>query len=209
MKTLLTTFTAFLLTSSFLFSCKNESKPTEVKQAKTEDINKPSKQIDPSKVVMAIDSNSIRLNKNKIPNFKVTKEVEPSSSLEIMKMVSDLKTSDLNENQKFIQSFLSACANKNAQIASSSLAYNGNDTKRKNIDHYRMTNPNEIKIVQSTMDVIYNLLAESSTYKYVSYNKNQGISTIEVSFFKKGLGINRRYFDVLDTPKGKLIIGMR
>lgn len=199
---------AFLFTSIFLFSCKNTPKTPTDSEEVAKEINKK----DASNVVLAIDSNAINVVKRNNTDFKVTKEEVPATTAEINAMISSEDIAKLNDYQKVVQSFLKATAEKDFNAAASSLAYNGNDAKRKHLDSYNMATANEVQIVKSTVDVVYSFLQESKSYEFITYEEKSTpkgtVATIEVSFFKKGLGINRRHFIVADTPKGKLIVEM-
>ena len=200
---------ALLLISIVLFSCENTSDSSEGSTKVTEVINKK----DASKVVMAIDSNAINVVKRNPADFKVIKDEKPATQAEINQMVSKENQKDLNEYQKVVQSFLKACAEKDFNAAASLLAYNGTDVKRKHQDAYDLSIANEVQIVKSTVDVVYGFMLESKDYEFITYNEKSTpkgtYATMEVSFFKKGMGINRRQFDVADTKGGKLIVDMR
>lgn len=208
MKSIYYSIVVIFLSSLVLNSCQNTADSEKNKNKDTKEINKK----DGSKVVIAIDSNAINVVKRNNTDFKVTKEEKPATKDEIISMVSK-DISGLNDYQKIVQLFFKACADKNYNAAAHFLAYNGNDTKRKNKDSYDMARPNEIQIVKSTVDVVYGFLQESKSYEFITFDERSNVNgtfgMMEVSFFKKGLGINRRQFAVTNTPKGMLIVDMR
>ncbi len=164
-------------------------------------------------VVIDIDSNSLKINKKDVKNFIVSKDDTPASKEEINEMVSREKVGSLNKNQQVVQFFFKACSAKDYVAASKLMVYNGKDINRKGKDSYDANNPSELSIVKATVDVIYGFLEESKDYEFISFEekttKKGKVFINEVSFFKKGIGINRRFFEVIDTPKGKLISEMR
>jgi uncharacterized protein GlcG (DUF336 family) len=209
MKSIYYSIVSIFLTSLVLNSCQNASNSEKNKDETVKEINNK----DQSKVVLAIDSNAINVVKRNNTDYKVTKEETPATAEEISQMVSSEKSATLNEYQKVVQQFFKACGEKDYNVAASLLAYNGKDVKRKNKDHYDMRVPNEIQIVKSTVAVVYGFLQESKNYEFITFDEKSSVNgtfgMMEVSFFKKGLGINRRQFAVTDTPKGMLIVDMR
>lgn len=178
-----------------------------------EEVKKETSREDLSKVKVVIDSNAINIVKKDFSELAKSKNQEPATTQEINTMVSNKNESKLNEYQEFVQGFFNESAKQNYLEASKYLAYNGNDLNRKNKDFYNAANSNELSIVKSTVDVIFGFLKESKDYEFISFEeKSEEVGTVyivELTFFKKGIGFNRRFFELIDSPKGKLIYNMK
>lgn len=161
-----------------------------------------------------IDSSAFKAKKTDIKNFKVVEDAVLSTPDEVEKLVNSEDVAFLNEFQKFAQEFIGACATKNYSKASNYLAYTGTVKSRVGVDHFNYENAAEKNVVKTTVDVVFNFLAESKNYKFISSKagknkKGQNVEILEITFFKKGMGVNRRFFEILETPKGMLISNMR
>ncbi len=191
-----------LIISFSLFSCQSNKKDNET-------INN-SEHIEENKTaVIDIKTDAKKIVKKGVPEIQLEKDESLATEEEINKMISDEKVKNLNDNQKIVQSFLKACANKDYTSVAKFMAYKGNDKSRINKDSFNAENSSELNVVKATGDIIYGFIKESKEYQFLTYIEKGNLATVEVSFFKKGLGINRRFFDVIDSPKGKIIIGMR
>lgn len=163
---------------------------------------------------VVIDSSAFTVKKTEVKTFKAVEDAEPSSAADVEKMASSEDLNALNTHQKFAQEFISASATKNYAKAAQYLAYVGADKARLGKDHFNFENINEQVVVKTTVDVIYNFLAESSDYEFISSKegknkKGEAVQVLEITFFKKGMGVNRRFFELKDTPNGMLISNMR
>jgi len=194
----------FLILS--LISCKNDTDKKEITNNLAEQKEEP-------KVVIDINTDSFELDKKDIATYKVTKEEKPATKEEISKMIADKNSKKKNKHQTFVQDFFEACSNKDYAKAAKFMAYKGMDKTRLNKDSFNPSNPLELNTVKATVDVIYGFLQESRNYEFIAFNekvsKKGKIYEIEVSFFKKGIGINRRFFDIMESEKGLIIFEMR
>ena len=166
------------LISGLIQACDSEKKETAEEKKETP--------------AVVIDSSAFKAKKTDIKNFKVVEEVELSSAAEVEKLVKAGSLSDLNDYQKFAQEFISASATKNYTKAASYLAYTGSDKSRVGTDHFIFANANEKGVVKTTVDVVYNFLAESNDFKFISSKegknkKGQDVQILEITFFKKGI----------------------
>lgn len=138
---------------------------------------------------------------------------ELSSKEDVEKLVGSEDVSRLNEYQKFAQEFIAACGKKDYPKVAKYLAYKGDDYSRVNITSFNYSKANEKNTVKVTADVIYNFLAESKNYEFISYNERMDgigkVHVLEITFFKKGKGMNRRFIELIDTKNGLLIHQMR
>ena len=215
-KQFITSFLAFTLII-IASSCKNNDdskKITNIEDSKIEKGTEDTKTKDSDKnVVIDINTKDVKIDKTGIKDFKVGKDEKPATKEEINTMVSNEKSEKLDKYQIFVQEFISACAQKDYKKAAKYIAYNGKDKSRVNKESFNPNNANEMNIVKATVDVVYGFLAESKDYKFISskdLNTPAGkVKEIEVSFFKKGLGINRRFFDIANTSNGLIISDMK
>ena len=205
MKQAFTTFTIIIIAILSLNSCDNSKDSREI-------TNNVTNKKDTLDVKIDIDSNALKIDKKDFKDFKVTKEQKPATKQEIINMISE-ESKGLNKHQKYVQEFFAACSNKDYKKAAKFIAYKGTDKSRINKDSFNPENVKELKVAKMTVDVIYGFLEESKDYKFMSMNENStpagNIYEIEVSFFKKGMGINRRHFSVLDSPNGLIIYDMK
>jgi len=162
-----------------------------------------------------VDSSDLGLNTDGVQDFNSIKEIEPSSPEEVKKMVDSGNLATLDDYQKFAQEFINACGTKNYEKASKYMSYLGSDKSRLHKDHFNYSNAKEKGIVKTTADVVFTFLAESNNYKFISAQEVNDPKAggkkqvLEITFFKKGMGVNRRFFEIIDTPKGMLIYNMR
>ena len=143
------------------------------------------------------------------PNNGSTQSITDPTDLTTLKDVSKL-----NEAQLAVQSFLEACATKNFQESSKYLAYRGKDQSRMLKDHFNYSDANEKSNVDLTCNLIVNWLQESESYEFITYNDivaedGTTLNVVEVMFKKQELGVNRRFFDLIGTDRGYLIVAMR
>lgn len=135
-----------------------------------------------------------------------------SSSVNINELVNSKDQSQLNEVQLVIQNLLKYCAEDKIESASKIIAYMGDDNTRMYKDHFNYNNASERSIVNITCDVIKKWLKESSTYEFISYETTPSeigtIHSVEVMFQKQGVGINRRFFRLVNSKKGMILVAM-
>jgi len=208
MKYQISTLFTLLLLITITISCKTDSKTDKIVSIIEKESTKEPVKNTEQEVVVDISSKDYKIIKDITP-IEVKRDTKPATNAEIHKMVSSIDVSKLNEKQKVLQNFMKSTANKDYITASRLLAYNGTDLKRKNKEPYNHKNTQELNIVKSTVDVVHGFLKESNNYQFISYKENGDKAIIELTFFKKSLGMNRHYFDVADTPNGLLIVGMR
>ncbi len=196
-------FNRFIIVFTLLIcftSCNNEAK----KEKKDESTKN---------TTIVIDSTAFKAEKKDYKIESVVKDVVLSSKAEVITLVKSIDEQNLDKQQKFAQEFFIACAQQDYSKAASFLAYKGTDASRNNKASYDASIANEKSVVKTTVDVIFGFLAESSNYKFVS-SKEKVVSVgkvqnLEITFFKKGLGINRLFFEVIDTENGMLIYNMK
>lgn len=182
------------------------------KDKKAKDDKNTEEQVD--ETVVEVDSSAFTLKKGETHDFGVIKDAEPSSPEDVSKLVDSGDLGALNDYQKFAQEFINACGKKNYEKAAKYLSYMGSDNSRLFKDHFNYANAQEKNIVKTTVDVVFGFLAESNDYKFISSQEVNDPKigkkrVLEITFFKKGIGVNRRFFEIIDTPKGKLIYNMR
>lgn len=169
---------------------------------------------DTEAVHIVIDSSAFKVPKTELKDFKVRQETLLSSPEEVAALVNLKNRANLDAYQKFAQEFISACANKDYSKAAQYLSYTGAEKNRIGADHLVYENASEKGIVKTTVDVVYNFLAESKDYKFISSKtgktkSGKKLQLLEITFFKKEIGVNRRFFEIVDTPKGMLIANMK
>lgn len=181
-----------------MFSCQNTDKKETAEKEK-----------DATAVV--IDSSAFKVKKEEV-KIKTMEKPAPSSAEEVEKLLDSKDVSTLNEYQKIAQQFIVACGKKDYEKVANYLAYNASDAQRRNKDHYNIANQQEFSIVKTTADVVFGFLSESKDFQVMSYKtqdtKNGKIHAVEILFYEKGIGMNRRFFEMIDTPKGVLIYNM-
>jgi hypothetical protein len=145
-----------------------------------------------------------------LDKFDITDD--ENSSVDINALVKNKETADLNEAQGVIQNLLKYCVEDKMQEASKIIAYMGDDASRMFKDHFNYSNASEKSIVNITCDVIKKWLKESSTYEFISYEATDSeigtIHSVEVMFQKQGVGINRRFFRLVNSKKGMILVAM-
>ena len=79
-------------------------------------------------------------------------------------------------------------------------------------DSFNYENANEANTVKVTCEVILSWLGSSESYEFISFQEEETEFgpqyVVELLFTKEKLGIERHFFYLMDTPKGKLLVNM-
>ncbi len=133
-----------------------------------------------------------------------------SSSIEDLVNAKD--ESKLNESQLIVQGLIEACVSGDYATAASFIMYRGKDETRMGYDSFNYENANEANTVKVTCEVVLSWLGSSESYEFISFQEEEtefGLQyVVEVLFTKEKLGIERHFFYLMDTPKGKLLVNM-
>lgn len=139
----------------------------------------------------------------------VKAEVKTNSIEDLVNTKDETK---LNESQVKVQGLLEACVAGDYATAATFIMYRGKDETRMGYDSFDYNNANEANTVKVTCDVIVSWLGSSQSYEFISYQEEEtefGLQyVVEVMFKKEKLGIERHFFYLMDTPKGKLLVNM-
>lgn len=137
---------------------------------------------------------------------------EDENATDINALVKSKDESQLNESQLVIQNLLKYCAEDKIESASKILSYIGEDQSRLYKDHFNYSNASEKSIVKITCDVINKWLKESATYEFISYDMKPSeigtVHSVEVMFQKQGVGINRKFFRLVNSKKGMILVSI-
>lgn len=137
---------------------------------------------------------------------------EDGNSTDINELVKSKDESQLNESQLVIQNLLKYCAEDKMESASKIIAYIGEDENRLYKDHFNYGNASEKSIVKITCDVINKWLKESATYEFISYDFQPSeignVHSVEVMFQKQGVGVNRKFFRLVNSKKGLILVSI-
>ncbi len=127
-------------------------------------------------------------------------------------LVKSKDQSKLNESQLSVQRLLASCVAGNYDEAAKFILYRGADQSRVGLDFFNNANAQEANTVKVTCDVIVSWLGTSQSYEFISYQEEESeyglLYVIEVMFKKEKLGVERHFFHLMDTPKGKLLVNM-
>lgn len=139
----------------------------------------------------------------------VTVDTKPKSIADLVNTKDETK---LNESQLKVQGLLEACVANDYASAASFIMYRGKDEARMGYDSFDYNNANEANTVKVTCDVIVAWLGTSQSYEFISFQEEEtefGLQyVVEVMFKKEKIGIERHFFYLMDTPKGKLLVNM-
>jgi hypothetical protein len=137
---------------------------------------------------------------------------EDTSNVNIGELLDKKNTKDLNQNQLMVQNLLKYCSESNFEAASKLLSYIGEDQQRLYRDHFNYANASEKSIVKITCDVITKWLKESADYEFISYETTPSeigeIHSVEVLFKKQNIGINRKFFRLVESKKGPIVVSI-
>ena len=140
-----------------------------------------------------------------------TINAENKSSL-IEDLVNAKDETKLNESQLKVQGLIEACVSGDYATASSFIMYRGKDETRMGYDSFNYENANEANTVKVTCEVILSWLGSSESYEFISFQEEETEFgpqyVVELLFTKEKLGIERHFFYLMDTPKGKLLVNM-
>ena len=144
-----------------------------------------------------------------IPTETIKNENKPSSIEDLVKAKDETK---LNESQLRVQELIEACVSGDYTSAASFIMYRGKDESRMGYDSFNYENANEANTVEVTCEVIVTWLGSSKSYEFISFQEEEtefGLQyVVEVLFTKEKIGIERHFFSLMDTPKGKLLVNM-
>jgi hypothetical protein len=137
---------------------------------------------------------------------------EEESNVNIGDLLDKKNLKDLNKNQLMVQNLLKHCSESNFEAASKMLSYIGEDQQRLYRDHFNYSNASEKSIVKITCDVITKWLKESADYEFISYETSPSeigeIYSVEVLFKKQNIGINRKFFRLVESKKGPIVVSI-
>lgn len=143
------------------------------------------------------------------PDSVLTDKV-PASNAE--SLVESKDQSKLNECQLNVQQILASCVANDYATVANLIMYRGADKSRMGFDSFNMENKSEAETVRVTCEVISAWLGSSKSYEFISFEEEEtefGLQyVVEVMFKKEKLGLERHFFYLMDSPKGKLLVNM-
>jgi hypothetical protein len=139
-------------------------------------------------------------------------EDQKQNEANVDELLSKRNVSELNAYELVIQNLLKNCAEGNYEAASKVLSYIGEDEKRLYRDHFNYANASEKSIVKITCDVITKWLKESADYEFISFETSPSeigtINSVEIMFKKQNIGINRKFFRLVESKKGPIVVSI-